>query len=396
MTKQIVVIGGGASGMSAALRAAELGASVTLLEKKEQPGKKLLLTGNGKCNYGNLYMASRYYRGHDVSFAEKIIRKWTVEDQIAFFEASGMLTFAKKNYLYPATRSAQTVVSLFTKRLKKLGVTVVTNCNVTAVQKTDRFLVATDRGSFYADKVILSMGSEAGVKDPRAFTAYQILESLGHYVYPALPTLVPLLGTEEEPWDGVRIEGSVRYKDQTEEGELQLLSDAISGIPVFQLSHAVGEDTRLRPVFVSLDFLPHYDAEVLRELLSSAASKDGETRLPEHLSGWLPKKLVLTLEKRDPSLFKKSLSELTKEDIEKICGLIKAFPYRVKGTAGFSRAQAANGGADTGEFSENCESRLCPGLYVTGELLDVDGLCGGYNLHFAFASGRIAGEDAAK
>ncbi|MBR5739373.1 MAG: aminoacetone oxidase family FAD-binding enzyme [Lachnospiraceae bacterium] len=400
MKKRVIVAGGGASGMMAAIAAAEHGAAVTILEKKEQVGKKLLRTGNGKCNYSNFYLTERNYRGHHPEFAGALVRRFHTEDLLRFFEANGMLSFAKDAYLYPSSERAETVVSTLKTRMDALHVVTVTNVNVLSVTKEEeRFRVETSLGSFECDAVILAMGSEASVKDPNPHTAYEILRRFGHHVYPPLPALVPLYGNAgaEELWDGVRIQAAVSYGAVKETGELQLTSRGISGIPAFQVSHGAAEalSKGQKPV-VLIDFLPHYDEESLVSFLQEAKLGGVPREVRDYLTGWLPKKLVFALSRQAEEVFRKSVRSCSYEEFVSIVGLIKHFSYEVTGFGPIAEAQVAQGGLDTQEVTENLESRLVPGLYVTGELLDIDGACGGYNLHFAFASGKIAGEEAAR
>ena len=305
---KVLVIGGGASGMMAAIEAAQKGASVTLLEKKEQLGKKLLVTGSGKCNYGNLLTGPSDYRGHDSALVRSVLRRYPVERSIDWFESSGMLTMSRREYLYPASQNASTVVSTLKRRLKESGAECVADCYVSKVRKTSEgFEATTSRGIFTAEKLILACGSEAGVTDERAFNAYDFLTSFGHYVYPALPALVPLISASglEKVWDGVRVIASVSYKEHREEGEVQLTGKGISGIPVFQLSHFIAEDLRLRQAFVTIDFLPNYEEEALTGYLLELRGTKRETQDGyDVLTGWLPKKLAEALSRTDAAFFR--------------------------------------------------------------------------------------------
>ena len=399
---KVLVIGGGASGMMAAVTAAEKGADVTLLEKKEQLGKKILVTGNGKCNYGNLLTGPSDYRGHDRALIRSVLKAYPVEKSIDWFESSGMLSMSRREYLYPASQNAATVVTILKRRLKEAGVEVVTDCYVSRISEISEagagFKAFTSRGEFTADKLILACGSEAGVTDERAFNAYGFLTSFGHYVYPALPALVPLFSDSglESIWDGVRVIAAVTYRENREEGEIQLTKKGISGIPVFQLSRYIAEDLRLRPAFVTIDFLPNYEEEALIGYLTELkGTKRAEQDGYEVLTGWLPKKLAEAFSRQDSTFLRKKTGDYSEADAGKLVGMVKDFRLRITGTDDLRAAQTITGGADTTEFSAQLESLLVPGLYVTGELLDVDGRCGGYNLHFAFATGYIAGMNAA-
>ncbi len=397
----VLVLGGGASGMAAAIEAGRLGVSVRILEKKERLGKKLLLTGNGKCNYSNFYLTERNYRGHAPEFVLPILHRHHTEDMLTWFETLGMLSTSRDSGLYPATERAETVTSILIKELNRLGVKVDCGVDVLKVTpKEDGFTVETDHGAYQAKTVILSFGSEAGVQDARPFRGASILKALGHQVYPMRPALVALKGEEgfEPLWAGVRVHASARYSEETETGEVQLNDDGISGIPVLQISRFVNEALQESPegVNVWLDFLPQYDETALNGFLNRARVEARDGTVGDYLLGWLPKKLLIAVSVREKALFQKKLKDLTDREAARVVSFLKAFPYRVKATAGFDKAQSASGGLSVREVTERLESRLVPGLYVTGELLDVDGMCGGYNLHFAFASGRIAGEEAAK
>ncbi|MBP5294629.1 MAG: aminoacetone oxidase family FAD-binding enzyme, partial [Lachnospiraceae bacterium] len=367
--------------------------------KKEQLGKKILVTGNGKCNFGNLLTGPSDYRGHDRALIRSVLKAYPVEKSIDWFESSGMLSMSRREYLYPASQNAATVVTILKRRLKEAGVEIVTDCYVSKVtEEGTGFQAVTSRGEFTADKLILACGSEAGVTDERAFNAYGFLTAFGHYVYPALPALVPLFSDSglESIWDGVRVIASVSYRENREEGEIQLTKKGISGIPVFQLSRYIAEDLRLRPAFVTIDFLPNYEEESLIGYLTELkgtkrAGQDGY----EVLTGWLPKKLAEAFSRQDSAFLRKMVGDYSEADAQKLVGMVKEFRLRITGTDDLRAAQTITGGADTTEFSAQLESLLVPGLYVTGELLDVDGRCGGYNLHFAFATGYIAGMSAA-
>ena len=399
MTKRLIVVGGGAAGMMAAVAAAENHADVTVLEKKEQPGKKLLKTGNGKCNYSNFYLTERNYHGHDVDFIARTVRRFHTEDLVRFFESAGMLSFARETCLYPSSERAETVVGVLRSRMEALGVRVITNTNVTSVRREDRFFVETSSGVYEADSLILATGSEASVKDRDPYSAYGILKFFGHHIYPLLPSLVPLYGRNgvEEYWDGVRIQATVSFGSAKETGELQLTAEGISGIPVFQISHdAVLSVAEGKKTFILIDFLPHYDRDSLIGFLREARFGDTQGEIRDYLLGWFPKKLVFALSRINEDLYRKPVKKAVYEDFEAVVDGIKRFPYEVTAFGSVEKAQVMQGGLDTAELTDSLESRIVPGLFAAGELLDVDGECGGYNLHFAFATGRIAGEAASK
>ena len=401
MNSDVIVIGGGASGMAAALAAAKTGASVTILEKKEQNGKKILVSGNGHCNYSNPDLSVCHYHTSDPEQLAAFLKGFPSERLLGEFREIGLVSVLRNGGYYPASFQAASVNAAFFAALKQLSVKTLNQVNVTAVERTEEgFRIATDQGDFFAKKVILACGSPAGVNDKRPFNAYEMLASLGLPVSAVFPALTRLTGASgpEPLWDGVRVQGTVSYKEKSYSGELQLKSDGISGIPAFQLAHDVnaalrnGEEVRIR-----IRFLNDPSREKLKGFLKDAAKSPLTGSLPfrDLIPQILPKKLAAALFKGKP-YETLPLSQLTAEAMEDLLNCIYEFSYPVSGTAPMKEAQAAAGGLKLSAVDEHFEVKEMPGLFVTGELLDVDGETGGYNLHFAFASGFTAGEKAGK
>ena len=391
--RDVGIIGAGASGLMAALMAGKRGLSVTVFEKKEQPGKKLMVTGNGRCNFSNRRMDESCYYSSDPAFTKRFLSRFSANDAVSLFAGLGMLTEDRNGYLYPASAQASSVVSVLTEAVKAYDVEIKSNSPVTAIQHDKNgFTVFCGGERFSFSSCILCCGSPAGVKDKLPFNAYQMLEELGHKVNKPLPALVKLTGNEgfEKAWAGVRTKVSVSFQDQCHTGEIQLTDTGISGIPVFQLSHeAVRRLDDKQTVVIKIDFLPDYTEETLSVLLSQKSSSE-ETGT--YLRGWLPSKLISVILKKTDIRSYRALSSLKAAEKQQLIHEIKLFSYPVTGHGGFMDAQSVSGGVPLSEVSGNFESRLVKNLYITGELLDMDGLCGGYNLHFAFGSGKIAGE----
>ena len=410
MAVPLIVVGAGASGLAAAIAAGRLGTEVLVLEKKEQPLKKLLLTGNGRCNFTNLKITPDSYRSHDSAFPEHFLREFGTEDALSFFRELGLYPGFRGDYVYPMSMQAQSVRDALLSGIRSLPITVRTGVSVREITKdpkTGLFTVKCAEEEFRCRKIILSCGTPAGVRDREAYTADRILRALGHHVYPLKPALVKLLGQSgaESFWDGVRhhcIITLIRESDGrtfSEDGEVQFTKDGISGIPVFQLSHAAGEEIeRRKKASLSLNLIPELSGgEMYNALIRLKNSPYHEAReLRELLTGFLPKKLVRAVFAQYGELGQKKASGLSEQEIRFVSELLSAFPYEVTGTGDALSAQVMRGGADLSEFTENLESRLVPGLYVTGELLDIDGKCGGFNLHFAWGSGIRAGNSAGK
>lgn len=405
MRTQIAIIGGGASGMMAAITAASKGAEVTVYEAKERLGKKLLATGNGKCNYTNLVQEDACYRGSDASFSKAAREAFTVEQTLEFFKSIGIEPKVRNGYVYPNSEQAASVadalcMELRAKRVKTVQETVV------SVKAGEGFLVKTEQSQKEFDKVILCCGSCAGMKDIKAFSGYQLAERLGHHITPLLPALVQLRCKEKwfKTVSGVRTEGRVTVlengrKIAEEQGELLFADYGLSGIPVFQVSRFAGEAiNRGSKVTCRVDLLPGYSSEKLEALLNKRFETLKNRTAEEMLTGLLNHKLNYILLKElgiDPVADSKKA--YTPENLKRLAELYKNLTCQVTELNPFVNAQVCAGGVDTSELNpETMESRLVPGLFMAGELVDVDGTCGGYNLQWAWSSGYVAGVHAAE
>ena len=390
----IIIIGAGASGLMAGIMAARGGARVTILEKEKKPGRKLLRTGNGKCNLTNTGDMRRAYHGTDPGFAARALNAFSVQDTIRFFTEIGLYTTSKGGWIYPYAEQAESVLACLLREAAKLKVKIKNNETVIAVtREDDHFNVQTASWTYTADRVILSVGTAASlVKSQLPCNGLKLAEILGHSTVPQRPSLVPLVCEEAEKkgWSGVRIHGTCTLCTQglemaSETGQLQLTEQGVSGIPVFNLSGRalILLDSGL-PVTLKLDFFPDFDRAMTQSFLENRRDLLGTDDMKSILTGLFPEKLI-------PALTKGALS------IEDLTDRIKTCELRVKGSAGAGSAQVMSGGIRTDEVNPTTsESMLCPGLFITGELLDTDGVCGGWNLQFAWSTGANAGRHAAK
>lgn len=387
--KQVLITGGGAAGLTAAVFAARNGAVVTVLEQNEKPGKKICATGNGKCNLTNLSMPSDAYRGRHPEFVREALAQLSVEDTVRFFEEIGIVTVSRNGYLYPRSGQAQSVTDVLCMEARNLGVKLKTNQKVTSLScEQGRWKVTTTDWHYEGDAVILAGGSKASAIAGSDGSCYDLAESQGHTLVPVYPALTALKcrGKNFKAWSGVRTGGEITLlidgkPFKKEQGELQLTEYGVSGIPVFQLSrYAVCALREGHRVGLTLDFFPEYTKEELKKLLFGRKEHCPYKTEKELLIGLLPEKLIKVLASdRD---FPNSL---------------KDFPLEVTDTMSFAQAQVCCGGVDTAEVNpRTMESRLKKGLYFAGELLDIDGICGGYNLQWAWSSGAAAGSHAAK
>lgn len=388
MEKRVLIIGGGASGLMAAIMAARNGAQVTLLEHNEKPGKKICATGNGKCNLTNLASPLDAYRGSCPDFVKGAFDIFSVQDTIRFFSELGIYTVNKNGYLYPHSGQASSVVDVLLMEARYRKVKIKTNAHVTEVRKKEDVWLAVTEGWVYeGDALILANGSCASKISGADGSGYVLAEKLGHRIIPPLPALTALKCKGNfAKWAGVRTEGAVTLcingiPMKREQGELQLTEYGISGIPVFQLSRyavrGIAEDCRIS---LLVDFLPEFTKETLMDFLERRRKNCPYKNQKELLVGLFSDKLIQVLS--------------SEKDIIKA---IKEYPLLVTGGMGFDQAQICSGGVDTAQvYCDTMESVLHKRLYFAGELLDIDGTCGGYNLQWAWSSGAVAGCAAAK
>lgn len=405
MRKRIAIIGGGASGMMAAVTAAKKGAEVTIYEAKERLGKKILATGNGKCNYTNLVQEDSCYRGSHPEFSKAVRESFSVEETLEFFKSIGIEPKIRNGYVYPNSEQASSVADALVMELRAKKVKVFSEQVYSVKEALGRFLVKSEHQQIEYDNVILCCGSCAGMKNPEDFSGYRLAKQLGHHITPLIPALVQLRCKEKwfKTVSGVRTEGVITVlengtKIAEEKGELLFADYGLSGIPVFQVSRFAGEALqRESKVFCKLDLLPGYTEKELEELLTCRYETLKNRTAEELLIGLLNHKLnYILLKLLDVDPVADSKKSYQPELIRSLAKLYKGLTCQVTELNPFANAQVCAGGVDTSEIvPETMESKLVPGLYFAGELVDVDGTCGGYNLQWAWSSGYAAGLHAA-
>lgn len=405
MKRTVGVIGGGAAGMMAAICAAGQGADVTLLEGNDRLGKKILATGNGKCNLGNEKLDLEEYYTENPAFLEQCFHAFGTEEMKAFFHDLGLMIKSKNGYLYPVSEQAAVVLDVLRYAVEAAGVHIVTECKVTKlVCKTDGFEVVGGSKQFCFDKVILACGSKAAPKTGSDGSGYLLAKELGHKILPVVPALVQLKCKEDyfKMVAGVRADARLQVMDGQnviawERGELQLTDYGISGIPVFQISRVINYMLLNRKsVEVSIDLLPDYDEKAFAKLVENRNHLPKQCTVEMFFTGMLNKKIMLLFMKLAGLKPTDDMAKVSWDKIQKVYDLCKDWRVFVTGSNPFENAQVCAGGVDLKDISENMESRKVPGLFFAGEILDVDGKCGGYNLQWAWCSGYLAGNGAAK
>lgn len=396
----IAIIGAGASGMMAALTAAEqTDNQILLFERQARPGRKLMATGNGRCNLTNRGAAPEHYHSETPGFVDAVLAGFPPEETLAWFQARGLLTVTEESgRVYPLSNAANSVLDVLRFALQRPNITLRAGEAVTAVRRQGGgFLVETESDRAEADFVIVACGGAAGVKLGGVRDGYTLLQSLGHRRTALHPALVQLTTEPDYPraLKGVRADARLtlsagRTVLARTSGEVQFTEKGVSGPAVFDLSRAAA--TGGAGLTLAIDFLRDYTAKDVLALLRQRRENAPELDAGELLTGAVHNrvgKMVLRYARLSTG---RPLGGVTDDELKAVARACKTFVLPVRGTEGFENAQVTAGGMRADEFDPHTlESQLVPGLFACGEVLDVDGDCGGYNLQWAWASGRKAG-----
>lgn len=399
MGNRIAVIGGGASGLTAAIFAAQNGKNnVTIYESGARAGRKILATGNGRCNMTNINADVENYHGENPKFILGAKNKFWVDKTLDFFSELGIVAKTEDGgKVYPYSDQASAVLDVLRFRLDALGVNIVNSFDTESVRKTNSgFLIKSyDGRSGRADKVIIATGGKAAPDLGSKGMGYDILKSFGHRITSLLPSLVQIKTETDvvKKLKGIKLNADVRLGKKHEYGEVLFTEYGLSGPAVFSLSSSLNNQK-----IISLDIMNEYSEEQLFSMISKRAYSNPKLTLENFFVGMLNKRVGQALLKfagiEPLSRISASLSE---KEIRCVCSVIKKWDFKITGTMSWNNAQVTRGGAATEGFDpETMESKLVKGLYASGEVLDIDGDCGGYNLQWAWSSGYLAGNSAGK
>lgn len=394
---RVGIIGGGASGLICACSLAKnKNIKITVFEKNERVGKKLLSTGNGRCNLTNLTVEANDYYG-SAEFVTPALKKYPPKSNIAFFESIGLFARADvEGRVYPMSNQASGVLDALRFECERLGVNFVCSYEVKSIDvKNKKYIL---NGEYAFEKIVFACGGQAGVKD---YSSFSLLSLLGHSVTKTAPSLVRLITDDKttKQLKGIRAIVSMALfadgkKAVTERGELLFSDFSLSGIVSMQLSSYLSH-LKLEGknnFYVEVDFVPDFSEEKLKTLIF-LVSKREKIKSENLLSGFMPKKIGVCLLKKagiSPELPMCKISEKQLLTLAKTC---KECIFKVTGVGPFSQAQVTVGGAKKSEFDpKTLESKKKNGVYCCGEMLDIDGKCGGYNLQWAFSSGRLCAQ----
>ncbi len=414
----VIVVGGGAAGMVAAIAAARLGAKVTLLERLPRVGKKLLATGNGRCNLANAHLELRRYHGRNPGFAGAALAAFGLDATLRFFAELGLAVREEDGgKIFPRSGQASAVLDLLRHELARLGVEI--HCDAIA-RRLDRrhgaWDVATHGGTFRGAAVVLASGGRASPQLGSNGSGYDLVRPLGHLLIEPFPALTRIRVASPflKHLKGVKLEGTAMLVPQGQRtplpdrlpgareniasGEILFTETGLSGPPILDLSRRVAERVQGgERTSVRLDICQEVAADDLVTLLHRRFSGRSGVTAELALIGFLNKRLIAPILKEsgipDPNQPAASLGD---PQIAAIAATLKGWRFEVTGTDSWTGAQVTAGGIDvSGVKPASLESRLAPGLFLAGELLDIDGDCGGFNLQWAWSSGHTAGSAAA-
>lgn len=392
MARRITVIGGGASGLVAAVMAARGGAEVTVLEHKDRVGKKILMTGNGRCNLTNVSgFYGKYFSSDEISLKKiyNALERFGADDTVKFFKDIGVFTKEKRDGgIYPVSEQASCVLDALRSECAQLGVKIITNADVSNLR------------SVRGDRLILAAGGKAAPSTGSDGSGYALAKGLGHSIVTPLPALVQLRceGDFFKSVAGVRAQAGITLyidgkKAACEEGELQLTDYGISGIPVFQFSRLAARALHeKKKCEVEINFMTQVSE---KDLGGPLEERYGGKTVEALLGGMVHKKIASLICRRHKLDSRQTVSDAGEKRVRKYIDELRHFRVKITSANSFDNAQVCSGGVPLGEVSDCFRSLKAPNVYIVGELLDCDGICGGYNLQWAWTTGVIAGRNAA-
>lgn len=398
--KEVVIIGGGASGLTAAITAARNGKKVTIIERNNKCGKKILITGNGKCNFWNIDQSLSHYHSSTPNLIKNFITQERQNSVLKFFDSLGIVSKTKNGYYYPFSNGAFTIQNALLLECKKLNIEIIYDIKVEKIIKQDYFIINPNKENIKAKNIIISTGSKAAPKTGSDGIGYELAKALGHNIITPLPSLVQLKGNENyfKNWSGIRTDVKVNLYIEnkfikSERGEIQLTDYGVSGICIFNIS---GEASKAlnqnKQVNLFINFMPFTDNPKI--FLKNLNKNCNFKTISELLEGFLHYKLVDIIIKKSNIKRNLLLNTLSDKELDQLVNTLSNFKIKIIKTHSLDHAQVCSGGIPLNEINpQTLESLKIKNLYFTGEIIDIDGNCGGYNLGWAWMSGIIAGKN---
>ena len=396
-TYDLAVIGGGASGLICAIehKSDYPDSSVVIFEKLNRVGKKILATGNGRCNITNLTACPEDYNCPD--FVSPTLERFSPQSNIDFFEKMGLITYCdSENRVYPHSNTASSVLDCLRFECERLKIDFLTDTAITDVKKSGSFII---NNSISSKKVVLCTGGKSSSVHGSDGSGYDILRKLGHTIVKPSPSLVQICTdtTYTKQLKGLKVRGKITLKENNNtlgesHGEILFADYGISGIASLDLSMFIAREKKQKNLTVHIDMAESLSLAALTEYLNDTISRNPENKTENLLSCLLPSRIGQVVLKKCGIPLNIDCAALSKQEIFAVSTILKDFVLDVRGTKSFDMSQVTSGGADVSEFNKNTlESLKIKGLYCCGEILDVDSRCGGFNLQWAWSSGRLAG-----
>lgn len=404
--KKIIIVGGGASGLVAAITAARMGAKVTILERKDRVGKKILATGNGRCNLTNVNMGAEYFHSDSLKIFAPVYEQFGYQATLDFFSALGIETIElDEGKIYPMSLQAASVLNVLRYEAERLGVAIACNEEVLAIESEPKVKVRTKTKNYYGDAIIMATGGKSAPDLGSNGSGFKLLESLGLKTVQPYPSLIQLESDYRylKHLKGTKMMAaiSIVVNEQvlrTEYGELLFTDYGVSGPPILQLSrHASkGLHYKIKGIQLTIDLMPKLSVEDLDQLILKRIGQMPYKTLEVFFEGMLPKALIVPVIKDNGLSVEIKAVDITKTMRQSIVRWLKGFTLDITGTRQWNQSQATAGGVDcTMVDATTLQCLQYRNIWLCGELLDIDGDCGGYNLQWAWSSGYVAGVHAA-
>lgn len=403
---KIIVIGGGASGLVAAIIASRNGAKVTILERKDRIGKKILATGNGRCNLTNLKCSSDAFHGGSEQFITEVLKQFDIDDTLAFFSELGIYPIELENgKVYPNSLQAGSVLDVLRMEIERLKIRIECNEEVTKIEQKNNFVVHTKNNKYYGNRIIMAAGGKSSPDLGSNGSGYTIAKSLGHKIVEPIPSLVQLKSNADflKQLKGVKVNGLAKIMEDNkilreEYGEILFTDYGISGPPILQLSRIASALThKNKKVTVEIDFFKEFSIEELDKMLTDRLTSMPNRTIQDNFIGLINKRLINVIIKVSGIQLNKKSADITRDERARLVDSLKKFTLLITGTNQWNQSQVTAGGISISEIdNRTLESKLVENIFLSGEIIDVDGDCGGYNLQWAWSTGFIAGMNASK
>ena len=407
-SKHVIVVGGGAAGMVAAISVRRVFSDVTLIERNPRVGKKILATGNGRCNYTNTNSGYAYYYGGNPGFVQDALSFFSAQDTIRFFEKLGIEPKEEElGKVFPMSEQASSILDVLLYELNRLGVNIICDTFVKNIKKEKGIFVveAEGGGVISGDRVIIATGGKAMPSSGSDGNGYELAVKSGHRVTDAFPALVQIMleGNFFKRIEGVKVVGTAEiiHENKTiakDSGDILFANYGVSGPPILQISRRAGELLNEgKEAYLKIILMDKQEDEVLK-LIEKRIKLNINKPIDFSFVGLINKRLIpVILSEAGINDIKRPVNELSNSEQKRIAHILTDWRFKIRGTKSWPSAQVTAGGVNTEDIDpKTMESKLVKGLYFAGEIMDVDGCCGGFNLQWAWSSGFVAGQNAAR